>query len=1221
MLSKFSVKKPLTIVVAVIIVLLLGVISFTSMTTDMLPKMDLPYVAVITTYPGASPEKVEQSVTKPLEQTLATAGGIKEITSVSNENSSMVILQFEQDTNMDSAMIELSSMVDQVKGQMDDGVGAPTLMKINPDMMPVIVASVDVEGKNSVETSKIVNETVLPALERLDGVASVSAMGLVEDSLRITLDQKKIDALNDKILKSVDSEFASAQAELVKAEKKLAAAQSEYDKQSKTQTDSLAQKAVELEQGIKQAQQGLDALTAPLKEAKEQKATLTKQKEELQKAIDAMTAAGVPVPQEQTKAMEQLTQGLTACEQGIKTMEEQQNTLTETLKSLQQAQTQLEAGKLTLNQELTKASVELENSKKELASKKAEMESAKESAYEKAGLGGQITMDTVGKLLQAQNFSMPAGTLAGEKAEYTVKVGEQFTTVEELKNLSLFHLSAGDIGPVKLSDIATVELKNNAGDLYAKINGNDGVLLSVQKQSTASTAEVSHKVTDAMEQLEQDNPGMHLTNLSDQGEYIDIVIDSVLNNLLLGGLLAVLILLIFLRNLKPTIIIAFSIPISLLFAVAMMYFTGVTLNVISLAGLALGVGMLVDNSIVAIENIYRLRSQGVPAAQAAVKGAGQIAGAIAASTLTTVCVFLPIVFTEGITRQLFTDMGLTIAYSLIASLIVALTLVPTMSATILKKTSEKPHKLFDRFTAFYGRLLDRCLHHKAWVLCGVVVLLGVSAVGAATMGTAFMPEMDSNQVMITMEAPQGSDGEEVRALSDQVIERLTQIEDVQTIGAMQGGGIMGMGSGSGRTVSMYAILKEKREHTSKEVSALIAQKTEDLDCELTVQSSSMDISAMGGSGIELQIKGDDLDKIQSIAKDLAALLKEVPGVTEVNNGMEDTNQELRIVVDKDKATQNGLTVAQVYQAVAASLQDETEATTLNTDSQEYPVIVAQPEGEALTPDNIGELSLTATVDGQSKTVSLSDVAKVETAQSLQSISRDNQMRTLSVSGSVDADHNIGLVGREVENKLASYDVPAGYSVELKGENETINNTLFDLIKMILLAVALIYLIMVAQFQSLLSPFIVMFTIPLAFTGGLLALWITGSEISMIAMLGFLMLAGIVVNNGIVFVDYVNQLRQEGMEKHAALLEAGRTRIRPILMTALTTILGLSTLALGMGSGAEMLQPMAIVTIGGLAYATLLTLFVVPALYDLFNRRPMKNHKLELEEIPDDHPAV
>lgn len=895
--------------------------------------------------------------------------------------------------------------------------------------------------------------------------------------------------------------------------------------------------------------------------------------------------------------------------------------LEENLKKAQDAYAELEKGKMTAVNELTRGEVtlsttktQLEDAEQKLADAQEQFDQARDAAYKKADLSGMLTADMLGNILMAQNFNMPAGYITEGEEQYLVKVGEEYASLEELENTLLMHMDVDGVGDVRLSDVADIALTDNAGESYAKVNGNDGVVLSFQKQSTASTATVSQRINSAIAQLQEQNPGLHITPLMDQGDYIDMVVGSVLSNLLWGGLLAIIVLIFFLKDAKPTFIVACSIPFSLMCAITLMYFTDVTLNIISLSGLALGVGMLVDNSIVVIENIYRLRSLGVPASKAAIQGAKQVSGAIFASTLTTICVFLPIVFTQGISRELFTDMGLTIAYSLLASLVVALTLVPAMGAAVLKNTKEKSHRWFDAFVEGYQRLLGWALRHKAPVLAGVTALLAISIFLTTQMGTAFIPAMDSPQMSATLTMPRGAAQQDAYAMADTVMERIAAVDGVETVGAMSGGsGMSSMmgGSSSGGSITYYILLSDDRTATNADVSAAIEAQVADLECTVEVQESTMDMSALGGSGVELVITGRGLDEMNAIADDLRGILRSTEGLVDISENSVTGNPETRITVDKYKAMQHGLTVAQIYSELAAELKAENTATTLTLDGTDTPVVVVKPAGQAPTRGNIMDHAFTVTnAEGEEETVRLYDIAAKQETDSVSSINRENGARTMSVSAGVDARHNIGLVSRELEKKLADYELPEGYTVEIAGENETINSAMTDLVKMIALAVVFIYLIMVAQFQSLMSPFIVMFTIPLAFTGGLLALWLTGSELSVIAMLGFLVLAGVVVNNGIVFVDNINQLRLAGMDRTEAILETGRTRIRPVLMTALTTILAMSTMALGIGDGAEMTQPMAIVTIGGLTYATLLTLLVVPVLYDIFRKKPLYDPELD-----------
>ena len=738
------------------------------------------------------------------------------------------------------------------------------------------------------------------------------------------------------------------------------------------------------------------------------------------------------------------------------------------------------------------------------------------------------------------------------------------------------------------------------------------MILSISKSSTAGTSDVSKACNKAIKELEEKYDGLHITPLMDQGDYIKLIIDSVLSNLIWGALLAILVLAIFLKDYKPTVVVAFSIPMSVLFAVVLMYFTNITLNMISLSGLALGVGMLVDNSIVVIENIYRLRNKGISAARAAVMGANQVAGAIAASTLTTICVFLPIVFTTGLTRELFTDMALTIAYSLIASLIVALTVVPSMSVVLLKNTKEKSHRLFDKVLKVYDKVLRFCLKVKLVPLALAIALLVLCVVRVLSTGMIMMPEMGGSQMSMTVNMPDEMKVTEGYAVADELMEKLQAVQGIETVGIMSGGGSgdMMLSSGSNKDFTFFLLLDDETGKNNTKVAKKLEKVMEDYpQVEYSVATSNMDMSALTGDGLTLNIYGDDLDTLLSVSEDMKDLLSGIEGFENIENGQSDGDRQLVITVDKDKAMRLGLTVAQIYSELSGKLTDSKDATTLTTADETYQVTIVD-DTEKLTEDNLMAYTFeTTTQDEDGKSVKeehkLSEFAKVSEGASVSSINRENQERYISVTADTMEGYNTTLLSRTVEDKLDDYKTPEGYRIEIAGESTQVMSMMHDMLLMITLAIVFIYLIMVAQFQSLLSPFIVLFTIPLAFTGGFLGLMLTGEELSMIAMMGFLILAGVVVNNGIVFVDYVNQLRLEGVEKREALVETGKTRMRPILMTALTTILAMMTMALSKDASAVMSRGMVIVSIGGLAYATLMTLFIVPVMYDIFFRRELK----------------
>lgn len=1271
MLSKSSVKKPYTVIVGIVLVIILGVVSLSKMSTDLLPSMNLPYAIVVTTYPGASPEQVESTVTQPIEGAMASTSNIKNISSSSSNNVSMVILEFEQTANMDSITVEMRESLDQISGSWPDAVGNPMIMKLNPDMMPIMIAAVEVDGMDSLQVSDYADDELIPEIESVEGVASVTGTGLIEESVQVTLNQDKIDAINEKITASLDEKFSDAESEINSAESeissgknKLESGQEEMANQISDAQNQLNDKKIELfqteadlnnklaelQQTKADAEQGIETL----KELQTQVATLIDSKTKLTEAI-----AGLQMAQQDTTEMEaqleqveaglakikaelasqegstlkanasdekltaylaesltaaeqglvQINGGIAAIETGLQNVAEGKITINDTLAALNESQI---AGSV----EMGSASAQLASGEEKLKESKETFEETKKETYDSADLNNILTMETLTNILTAQNFSMPAGYITDEGERYMVRVGDAVDSIDALKDMVLMDLGMDGVDVIHLSDVADIAVVDDSAESYAKLNGKPGVMLSVEKQTGYSTGDVTDRIYEKIDSLKKTNENLEVSVLMDQGIYIDMIVDSVLNNMIVGAILAIIILLLFLKDIKPTLVIAVSIPISVIFAVVLMYFSGVTLNMISLAGLALGIGMLVDNSIVVIENIYRMRSEGLPVRKAAVEGAKQVSGAITASTLTTVCVFAPIVFTEGITRQLFVDMGLTIAYALLASLIIALTFVPMMGSKMLNKTKDIRHPWFDKFQEGYGVVLEKLLHVKPLVLLVMVVLLVVSAKASMSKGTAFMPDMESTQMSVEITPPEDAEFEDACKLADQVTEKIQSIEDVESVGAMAGGSgvaasMMG-GNSSGNNISLYIILKEDKELTNDEIAKKITDLTKDMEGEISVSSSNMDMGALAGNGLSVQIKGRDLDTIQEIAKDVAKIVEKVEGTTDVSGGMEETEKEFRITVDKEKAAKYGMTVAQIYQLVYEQMADETSDATISTDIKDYDVYLESVKQSEASIDSLKKLTFTYTdkESGEESEIAVSEVAEFEELESMTSIAREGQERYVTVSAGIDDGYNVGLVGDKVEKAIADYELPEGYSMEMTGEDETINEAMEQLLLMLVLAIAFIYLIMVAQFQSLKAPFIILFTVPLALTGGFLALFISNNEISVIAMIGFIMLVGIIVNNGIVMVEYINQLRREGVEKREAIITAGKTRLRPILMTAMTTILAMSTTAFGHDMGSDMSRPMAIVTIGGMIYGTVMTLIVVPCIYDLF----YSNKSMVEEEI-------
>ena len=1298
-LSKLSVKKPYTVIVGVILVIVLGAVSLTKMTTDLLPDMSLPYALVITTDMGASPEEVESDVTAPVEASMATTSSIKNVSSASYDNYSMVILEYEQNANMDSVIIEIQQKLDQLEGSFPDGAGKPMIMQIDPDMMPVMVASADVEGMTQSEISDYVENELSPVLESIDGVASVSTTGTVEENIHVTLDQDKIDALNQKIQSKIEEQFTEPQEQLDQAAEQVKSGRRQMESgkdqlanqlgqaeneviNGKSQafvaesdlsqnytvlkaTDELIKRAIpelqsiyeqgmglkaDIEQAQKEAQMNSDDGSRRIEELLEE-AKISGDQEQINQIL-AMTGENQESIAEAGKRLELLQEELLELNtslnqqwadqlaalnvslssiddipQVITQLSQKQVEIQTAMAALQTAQEQVTDGKTTLDDayvtlnrmeidgilEMSEASAQLAVGEARLEQGQEKLEESKQSALESADLNQILSVETLGQILTAQNFSMPAGYVNENKKQYLVRVGDEVSSVEELKDLVLVDVGLDGIEPIRLSDVAETEVVDDTGDSYSKVNGNPAIMLSIEKQTGYSTGDVTKRIKTRFESLEKENDKLHMTILMNQGVYIDTIVESVMENMILGAILAVLILILFLKDIKPTLVIACSIPLSVVFAIVLMYFTGISLNIISLSGLALGVGMLVDNSIVVIENIYRLRNQGLSIRKAAVEGAGQVAGAIFASTLTTVCVFAPIIFTEGITRQLFVDIALTIAYTLAASLIVALTFVPMMASGALKNTREIKHPWFDRILDGYEKVLRVALRFKPIVLICVVVFLVASVTLSVSKGFTFMDmNMETEQLTVTVSAKEDEKltFEELTERADEVVDKISGISGVDSIGAMAGGGgIVSMGSTD--SVTMYVLIDDSGA-TGSEITASIQALTADLDCDVNTDSSASDMSSFFGSGISVRVSGKDLDKLQKLAGQIAEVVEKTEGTVDVDDGLGDTTPSFTVKVDKEKAAKYGMTTAQVYQLVYKQLASNTSSTTISTDLKDYKVYVQSGEQADVTPGDIRKLTFPYTdrISGETTDIPLKDIAEFEEGESLNVINRSSQTRYISVTAGVDEDHNVTLVSDQIQKELDKIKLPDGYEISMTGEDETIRDAMNQLYLMLILAVVFIYLIMVAQFQSFLSPFIIMFTIPLAFTGGFFALFVTDNEVGVVSMIGFVMLAGVIVNNGIVLVDYINQLRREGMDKKEAIVTAGRTRLRPILMTALTTILAMSTMAMGLGSGSEMMQPMAIVTEGGMLYGTLLTLIVVPCIYDLFTR----NKSMVEEEI-------
>lgn len=770
-----------------------------------------------------------------------------------------------------------------------------------------------------------------------------------------------------------------------------------------------------------------------------------------------------------------------------------------------------------------------------------------------------------------------------------------------------------------MKDVADVTVVDNQGEAYSKVNGENAILLSVFKGSTSNTSTVSKGIQNAFKKLEQKYKGLSFAIIMNQGEYINIIIKSVLNSILLGAVLAIIVLALFLKDIRPTIIVAFSIPFSVLFAIIIMYFTGININVMSLAGLCLGIGMLVDNSIVVMENVYRFSNEGMPAPKAAVRGTAQVAGPILASTLTTICVFLPMVYTSGMVSQLLIPFAFTISYALIASLLVALTVVPTMGSVILRKAKEIKQPWFEKIKDIYGNILELALRFKIIPLLISIVLLIICVMQSMRTGIVMMDDMDSNQIAVSMTLEDTIKKEKAYQTADEVMGILTGIDGIKKVAGLDGNAsvtssMMETGATDNYTTFTFNIITEENIKTTKEFRKIrkdIENKTKNVRCKkLTVSSSAIgDMSTLSGGGLSVNVYGENQQKLIKISEDVVKMMKNIPGVKTATNGIETADKMLHLKINRNKAAEHGLTIAQIYQEIAKHTTTEKNAITLNMDDKDVEVNLIN-ETDKLTYENILDMKIETTEknsDGEDEkhTYKLSEFASEDDGYSMESITRENQKPYLTVTAELEENANATLLSRKLQEKIDKYKAPDGYEVELAGDATQTTEMLKQMGKALALGFLLIYLIMVAQFQSLLSPFIVIFTVPLAFTGGMIGLGIFHLSISSMALMGFMILMGTVVNNGIVFVDYVNQLRMGGMAKKEALIETGKTRMRPILMTALTTILSMSVMVFSQDAGNAMQKGMAVVVAFGLLYATLMTLFIVPVMYDILYRKQPK----------------
>jgi len=1036
----------------VLIVIILGFVSFTRLPLDLMPDIELPYAVVMTSYSGAGPQEIENLVTKPIEQALSTVQGLENITSMSSEGNSVVFLELDFGVDMDQAALDIREKIDMVKGYFPDGVGTPMVIKANMDMMPMMALSLSSDTLTLSELQRLAEDTVQPRLERTQGVASVSVSGGVEDIIEI-----------------------------------------------KTKSEKLA--------------------------------------------------------------------------------------------------------------------------------------------------GYGLSLDYLANILRAENVSLPGGTIKKGSQELTVKTTGEFVSLEEIEHM-LIPLPTG--GTVQLQNLADIEMKADQQTSISKANGNPAISISLQKRSDANTVQVSDAVRKELAKIEQELDGVTITPIYDNATYIKQALSSTAEHGVVGAILAVLILYVFLRNVRSTLIIATSIPISIIATFCLLYFSDITINMMTLGGLMLGIGRLVDDSVVVLENIYRFRQNGYSRVEAAVKGASEVIIAVMASTLTTVAVFLPIVFVQGLTSTLFKQFALTVAFSLFASLVVSMTLVPMLSSRLLKVESREERsarkkrggifripalaaKAQDKFDDGYQALLIKykgllkwSLNHRRRVVIITTVILVVSLLSIGVVGAEFFPAADEGIITLSVTLPDGSDVRNTEEIMDKIESKIADIPEIDTIFLNAGsGGMMSLGGSQGNVGSFYINLLplEQRERRATEIADEIRDRVMDIagaQISVTATQSMMNI----GDAISITIKGDDLDTLKQIGDDFVRLVQNIPGTREVKSSYEDGIPEVQISIDRLKASQYGLTAGQVANAVRSTISGAT-ATQFKYEGNEIDVKI---KGDDTYRQNIQALEQIPITTAMGYNVTLGQVADISISRGPISINRENQVRAITVSGQI-AGRDVGSVSRDIQNALASYPLPEKYSYDMGGQQEEMVEAFSDLFLALGLAVILVYMVMASQFESLIHPFVIMFSMPIGFAGAFLGLFFTGIPLSVMSIIGLIMLAGIVVSNAIVLVDYINTRRRVYKEEvEEAIVNAGPIRLRPILMTTLTTVLAMLPLSLGIGEGAEYQQPLAVVVIFGLAFSTLVTLVLVPVMYSIAeNMKQNMKRRLGLDKknkpVVIDNPTV
>lgn len=1015
-LPNFSVNRPVTILMLFIGLILIGLISFQNLGLDLLPDLSFPMSAIIVSYSGVAPQEIENMITIPLEEAVATIQGVKNINSYSREGSSVVLMEFNWGTDMDVSALNIREKIDQVKGFLPDDASDPIIIKFDPSLMPILVLGMDSEERDLEKLQEYAEDIIKPRLERLEEVASVSINGGLDREILVSIDNEKLRS-------------------------------------------------------------------------------------------------------------------------------------------------------------------------------------------------SQLSFSQVTAALAGENVNLPAGTLKEGTINFLIRTLGRFESIQDIKEILIYNIRGNKI---YLGDIAKVEDTFKERNSITYVNGKPGIMMSLQKESGKNTVTVAKRIFKELETIQKLLPDdISITPVFDSSDFIKKTISQVGWVALYGAVLAVFVLLFFLGNLSSTLIISFAIPISLIFTFTLLYFSNLTLNMMTLGGLALGIGMMVDNSIVVLENIFRYRELGTDIKKSACLGASEVGPAISASTFTTIAVFLPIVYVQGIASELFRPMGYTITFSLLTSLLVALTLVPMLSSKILrfkvkdnsqsvskenlvKNSLKQGGKIFNFVREEYVRLITWSLRHRGIVFILAVIIFVVSIMLVPFVGTEFIPSSDQGQFNINITLPTGTNLETTREVVREVEKIVSEIPEIKSMLTTAGEGSGGMGfsteGGNSGTIMINLVDQNKRERNMAQIINELRQKIGTYP-DAQINFSEQGFSFSSGSDLEVKISGDSLDELENIANRILILLAEVEGVYDLKSSVEDVRPELHVNIDREKANLYGFTTAQIASTVHDALLGRV-ASIYQEKGKQIDIRIRLEEKDRNSIEEVENILISSSAGLQ---IPLKEIAEVTVDSGPKGIDRKNQQRVVNVSANI-SDRFLGKVIQDAQQQLDKLVLPEDYRYEFVGENREMQESFLELGLALVLSIILVYMIIAAQFESLLMPLAVMFSVPFSLIGVILALLLADKSLNVLSFIGIIMLVGIVVNNSIVLIDYINKLRKKGMERKEAIILGGKTRLRPILMTMFTTVLALVPMALGVGEGSELRAPMAITIIGGLTSSTFLSLIIVPIFY-------------------------